>query len=138
VKKRKARAVRDASALTPHIVRKVTLSLFRRRNDYGDFDTSAVVRELAKFGVTNAKQFRLLMKKHRRSILAEEKRKMSRAETLHLLGEFHPAGIDVHANTSWFAVTGLVREAMGREFGWDEIYSEADSPEWEGVREDLP
>lgn len=123
----KARDRRDAQELDSRAVKKIVLSLFRRRNDYGDFDLSAVIRQLRGFGIQNIKQLRLLMKRHRRSILTEERRKMPRAETLHLLETFYPDGVDAHSNTSWFAVTGLVREAMGREFGWEDIYEESES-----------
>jgi hypothetical protein len=57
------------------------------------------------------------MKKHRRSILDEERTKVSRVETLHVLRQFDRRGIDARSNTSWYAIVGLVRQAMEREFG---------------------
>lgn len=59
------------------------------------------------------------MKRHRRALLREERTKMLRAQTLDLLagGGWH--GIDVHANTSWFAIGGLVRISMEHEFGFE-------------------
>ncbi|OEZ01262.1 hypothetical protein BIY45_07460 [Stenotrophomonas sp. BIIR7] len=121
-----ARARKDLQALDPPALRRVVLSLFRRRNDYGSFDVSGVINQLRGFGVENLKQFRLLMKKHRRSILVEERRKMPRAETLHLLETSYPNGVDSHSNTSWYAVTGLVRQALCREFGDDRVFPEAE------------
>lgn len=125
MRRQNARARKGALGLTPSLLRAVVISLFRRRNDYGNFDVSEVICQLRQFGVTDVRGLRLLMKKHRRSILADENRKMARAETLHLLDTFYPEGIDVHSNTSWFAVTGLAREAMGGEFGWWDVYSES-------------
>lgn len=49
------------------------------------------------FGITTVKRFRRLMKKHRRSILDEERTKMSRVETLHVLRQFDRRGIDAQA-----------------------------------------
>ncbi|MFG6109202.1 hypothetical protein [Stenotrophomonas nematodicola] len=95
------------------------LSLFRRKHDYGNFDLGELMPELEAFGITTVKRFRRLLKKHRRSILDEERTKMSRVETLHLLSQFDRRGIDAHSNTSWYAIVGLVRQAMEREFGWE-------------------
>lgn len=123
----KARARKDLQRLDPPALRRVVLSLFRRRNHYGSFDLSEVINQLRGFGVENLKQLRLLMKKHRRSILVEERRKMPSAETLHLLETFYPDGVDSHSNTSWYAVTGLVRQALCREFGDDRVFPEAEA-----------
>ncbi len=121
MKQRRARATADASPLTPGRIRKVALSVFPRRHDYGDFDLADLVDELAEFGITTVKALRLLMKKHRRHILVDERIKMPRGETLYLASEYHPAGVDLHSNTSWYAVPGLVRQAMEKEFGWDAV-----------------
>lgn len=121
MKRHKARAIVDASPLTPAGIRRVVLSVFPRRHDYGDFDLADLVTELAEFGIATVKPLRLLMKKHRRQILIDERVKMPRAETLYLASEYNPAGVDVHSNTSWYAVPGLVRQAMEKEFGWDAV-----------------
>ncbi|WP_313436979.1 hypothetical protein [Stenotrophomonas sp.] len=44
---------------------------------------------------------------------------MPRAQTLDLLGEWNRRGIDAHANTSYYAVGGLVRISMEHEFGFE-------------------
>ncbi|MET4571302.1 hypothetical protein ABIA68_000129 [Stenotrophomonas rhizophila] len=121
MKRQRARAIVDASPLTPAGIRRVVLSVFPRRHDYGDFDLADLVTELAEFGIATVKPLRLLMKKHRRQILIDERVKMPRAETLYLASEYNPAGVDVHSNTSWYAVPGLVRQAMEKEFGWDAV-----------------
>ena len=121
MKRLHARAVKEMEVVTPAGVRKMVLGLFHRRHDYGDFDLLEVVAELHKLGISTLKQLRLLLKRHRRSILRDEKRKMSRAETVHLLSQFDSRGIDSHTNTAWFAVPGVVREALEKEFGWEVV-----------------
>ena len=111
----------DAEKLAGQSLQKIVLSVFRKCHDYAGLDASELLSELEDFGITTNKSFRLLMKKHRRAILSDEKQKMLRAETLDLLRQFNPAGIDVHSNTSRFAVSGLVREALEKEFGWDAV-----------------
>ncbi|QGL89035.1 hypothetical protein K7565_11150 [Stenotrophomonas maltophilia] len=121
MKRLHARAVKEMEVVTPAGVRKMVLGLFHRRHDYGDFDLLEVVAELHQLGISTLKQLRLLLKRHRRSILRDEKRKMSRAETVHLLSQFDSRGIDSHTNTAWFAVPGVVREALEKEFGWEVV-----------------
>lgn len=116
-----ARARVGLEPVTTAAIEKIARGLFHRRHDYGDFDLTELLAELEGLGVSTIRQFRLLMKKHRRAILKDEREKMSRAETLYLLAEFGPQGIDVHTNTSWFALPGLVREALEKEFGWDTV-----------------
>lgn len=117
MKHRKSRDRADERDLDPMIIRKMVISLFHRRNDYGDASVSELVPELRRFGVTTQKQFRLLMKKHRRALRKDEERRMQRAETLYLAKELGWKGIDVHANKSWYAVSGLVRQALELEYG---------------------
>lgn len=117
MKPTRARARLDDSAISPEVIRNVVLSLFGRRHDYGDGSVSELVSELNRFGITTRKQFRLLMKKHRRVIREDEERKMPRPETLYLAKEFGWGGVDVHANKSWFAIPGLVRQALELEYG---------------------
>lgn len=121
MKKVRARAIKDMEEITPVVIRKVVLSLFCRRHDYGDFDLSEVVTELGQRGISTVKQLRLLLKKHRRSILNDERSRMARAETAYLISQFGSRGIDAHTNTAWFAIPGLVREALEKEFGWEVV-----------------
>lgn len=114
-----ARTRIDNTAVSPELIRKIVLSLFRRRNDYGSGSISELLPELSKFGITTVKQFRLLMKKHRRALREEEEIKMLRAETVYLAKELDWEGLDIHANKSWFSILGLVRRAMELEFGME-------------------
>lgn len=121
-----ARSIRDNEPLTSQYVRKVVLSLFTKNHDYAGCTAEDLLPELEDFGITTRKDFRLLMKRHRRALLIDEHQKMRRAETLGLRDEFRPEGIDVHRNTSRFAISGLVREALEKEFGWDAVLEAAE------------
>lgn len=114
-----SRAKIDLAPLTVKGLRKIVGSLFHRRHDYGDFEPEELLDELSRLGITTVKQFRLLMKKHRRAILRDERARMSRRKMLYLLDEFGPEGLDMHTNTAWFATAGLVRQALEKEFGWE-------------------
>lgn len=114
-----ARARLDAQVLTPGIIRTTVLSLFGRRHAYGDSDIAELIPEMARFGITTRKPFLRLMKKHRRALIEEARRKMPRAETVWHAAEFGPEGLDTHAGRSWYAITGQVRIAMQLEFGED-------------------
>jgi hypothetical protein len=116
-----SRAIIDMEPVTTAAIRNIVRGLFHRRHDYGDYDLTDVAAELEELGVSSIKQLRLLMKRHRRAILMDERGRMSRAETLYLLAEFGPQGVDAHTNTSWFAIPGLVREALEKEFGWERV-----------------
>jgi len=118
--RQRARARADQTPLSVAAIRKVVLSVHTRSHDYGDdADISELLPELAAFGITMVKPLRLLMKKHRRALLQEERTVMRRAETLHLRTEWRHGGIDVHANTSRYAIGGLVRTSMEHEFGFE-------------------
>lgn len=112
MRKIKPRVRVNAETLTGHSPQKIALSIFSKCHGYASVDAGELLSELEYFGITANESFRLLMKKHRRAILLEEKQNMLRAETLDLLRQFNPAGIDVYSNTSRFAVSSLVREAL--------------------------
>lgn len=113
----KARTKADSTALDSRSIRKISRTLFRRRNDYSLDSLDELPDELRRFGITTAKAFRLLMKKHRRSLLIDENVRMKRAEVIWLSREAGFGGIDTHAGKSWMAIPGLVRQAMELEFG---------------------
>lgn len=52
---------------------------------------------------------------------------MSRAEIAWPSNEFGAAGIDAFAGKSWFAIPGLVRQALEQEFGEAAAVYAADS-----------
>ena len=117
MKRISAREIAGAKPLNGEAIRRVVLPLFRRRNDYSSTTLDELPAELGKFGITTVKGLRLLMKRHRRSLLADENIRMSRAEISWLSNESGAAGIDAFAGKSWYAVPGLVRQAMELEFG---------------------
>lgn len=120
MKRLNARARADQAPLTVDSIRKVVLSMYHRRHDYWtDADIAELPPDLAAFNITTVKQLRLLMKRHRRALLQEERARMPRAQTLGLLAEYNSRGIDVHANTSFYAIGGLVRVSMELEFGFE-------------------
>jgi hypothetical protein len=120
MKRPNARAHADLAPLTVATIRKVVLSVYHRRHDYwNDADIAELLPELSAFNITTVKPLRLLLKRHRRALLREERTKMPRAQTLDLQTEGGWRGIDIHANTSWYAIGGLVRISMEHEFGFE-------------------
>lgn len=112
-----ARARADSRPLDASIIRKVVQPLFRCRNDYSLATFDELPCELGRFGISTVKHLRLLMKKHRRTLLAAENIRISRAEMRWLSQERSFGGLDTFAGKSWFALPGLIREAMVLEFG---------------------
>lgn len=112
-----ARELLDSAPLDSRSILKVVRPLFRRRNDYSQTTLDELPSELSRFGILTAKHLRLLMKKHRRALLVNEKIRMTRAEILWLHQEIGPVGLDMFSEKSWYAIPGLVRQAMELEFG---------------------
>ena len=115
----RARGKVDSVPLDAEMIRKTVQSLFRRRNDYSVETMDELPGELRKFGIVTVKDLRLLMKRNRRSLLIDENIHMNRAEVLWLLSDAGAAGLDTHAGKSWYAIPGLVRQAMELEFGYE-------------------
>ena len=111
------RQLAGSAPLNTRSILKVVRPLFRRRNDYSQATLDELPSELSRFGILTIKYLRLLMKKHRRALLVDEKIRMSRAETLWLHQEIGPLGLDMFSENSWYAIPGLVRQAMEFEFG---------------------
>ena len=78
------------------------------------------------FSITTGKDLRLLMKRERRALLIDENQRLRRVETLGIREDFGTVGVDVHRNISRFAVSGLVREALEKEFGGDAVLEAAE------------
>ncbi|KLI98989.1 hypothetical protein [Luteimonas sp. FCS-9] len=114
-----ARSKLDAAALDAEKIVRTVRPLFHRRNDYGRHTLDELPGELRRFGVVTVKALRMLMKRHRRTLLADEKVRMGRAELRWLSQELGGEGVDTYAGTSWRAIPGLVRQAMELEFGCD-------------------
>jgi len=117
MKHQTARERMNSVPLDHKSIRRIVRPLFRRRNDYSLRTMERLPDELRRFGIMTAKDLRLLMKRHRRSLLLDENRRMSRAETLYLSREAGFGGVDTFAGKSWYAIPGLVRSAMELEFG---------------------
>jgi len=117
VKKRSARARVDALPLDGASIRGIVRPVFRRRNDYNASALGELPAELRRFGIVTTKDLRLLMKKHRRTLVIDQNVRMSRAETLYLAQEAGFPGVDTFSGTCWLSLAGLVRSAMELEFG---------------------
>ena len=128
-KNQTARQRVDAAQLDPESIRRVVRPLFRRRNDYSSKTLDELGDELCKFGIATVKDLRLLMKRHRRSLLIEENMRMKRAEALYLAHEARFPGVDTFANKSWLAIPGLIRGALELEFGEEAAIYVADAPD---------
>jgi len=94
MKRPNARARADLAPLTVATIRKVVLSMYHRRHDYG---TDADIAEL----------------------LQVERVKMPRAQTLDMRAQGGRRGLDVLANASYYGIGGLVRISMEHEFGFE-------------------
>ncbi len=128
MKRQTARQRVDTAPLDSESIRRVVRPLFRRRNDYGSKALNELPEELRRFGIVTVRDFRLLMKRHRRSLLLDENVRMKRAEALYLAHEGRFGGIDTFANISWLSIPGLVRSAMELEFGEEAAIYVTDSP----------
>lgn len=126
MQRKSAGSVRDNEPLTSQYVRKVVLSIFTKNHDYAGCTAEDLLPELADFSITTRKDFRLLMKRQRRALLIDENQRLRRVETLGIREDFGTRGVDVHRNISRFAVSGLVREALEKEFGWDAVLEAAE------------
>lgn len=113
----RARAKADLAPLDARTIGMVVRPLFRRRNDYSQATLDELPSELSRFGVLTVKDLRLLMKKHRRTLLENEKTRMRGAEVSWLGQQADSADFDAFAGKSWYALPGLVRQAMELEFG---------------------
>lgn len=113
----RARAKADLAPLDARTIGMVVRPLFRRRNDYSQATLDELPSELSRFGVLTVKDLRLLMKKHRRTLLENEKTRMRHAEVSWLGQQADSAYFDAFAGRSWYALPGLVRQAMELEFG---------------------
>ena len=91
--------------------------LFPKRNEYGSGSYAELAPELARFGIRNLKEFRRLMKKHRRTLLADEKFVLSQAEIDYLRSDVWLQGISSFERKTWYAYPGLVRNALELEYG---------------------
>ena len=91
--------------------------LFPKRNDFGDASFDELVPELARFGVRTTGQFELLMKRHRRRLLAIDRSRMDEWHKEYYAKEFGANVKDAERRQYWFAYPALVRTAAELQWG---------------------
>lgn len=106
--------------LTAASVRKVMRSLFPKRNDYVTDPAlfEELLPELHAFGIRTHGDLRRLMARHRRTLLAEDRSRLTRREQRAYAEMFGTDFVrDAVRRQYWFAYPALVRNALEREFG---------------------
>lgn len=127
MKRLSARRRNSCRSLTGLLIYKTMKSLFPKKNDYGDRSFDELIPEVARFGVANVGQFRLLMMKHRRKLLRIDREKLRPNEIEFYRAELgHQFVTDAVRRQYWFSYQALIRNAIELEFGesaatYDEI-----------------
>lgn len=115
---RSARHTRMRLPLTEDSLRKTMRSLFPKRHDYGDLAFHELAQELGVRGINSGAGFSRLMKKHRKSLLAIDRSRLTEWEIPFFRKEFGEEFVDDALRRQyWFAFPALVRIAMDLEFG---------------------
>ncbi|MBW8811188.1 MAG: hypothetical protein JF591_20755 [Lysobacter sp.] len=114
-----ARTRKDLEPLSADIVRSTMRTLFPKRNDFSDpYQFDEVVSELARFDVNTRKAFRLLMCKHRRELLINDKARLPAAMVRYYRDEYGADYMkDRVRRRYWLSYPGLVRDAAELAFG---------------------
>ena len=116
--KQKARSKLDERDLDEKLVYRNLRSIFPKVNDYGNPDYKEELNELRLFGIKTNKQLRLLLKKHRKQILAIDKSPMDSKLAAFYKQELGKEEFREHIRKNyWFAYPGLLRLALELEFG---------------------
>jgi len=116
--KQKARSKLDERDLDEKLVYRNLRSIFPKVNDYGNPDYKEELIELRLFGIKTNKQLRLLLKKHRKQILAIDKSPMDSKLAAFYEQELGKEEFREHIRKNyWFAYPGLLRLALELEFG---------------------
>lgn len=107
-------------------LQKMMRSLFPKKNDCASMsDLAEVVGELNQFGISNRKELRLFLKRHRRWLLNTDKEPMDMVHQRFYrkdLGERE--FLDAMRRQYWFCYPALIRNAMEVECGEDyEVFS---------------
>ena len=92
--------------------------IFPKKNDYGTGSFDELVPELARFGIGTLGQFRSLMTKHRRAMLALDRSRLS-PRAIRECSEWYGEAFvkDAVRRQYFFAYPALVRTAAEMEFG---------------------
>jgi hypothetical protein len=112
-----AREKKRKAPLTGTAIHKVMRGLFPKRNDFSDASFDELVPELARFGVRTSGQVELLMKRHRRQLLAIDRSPMDEWHKEYYAKEFGANVKDAERRQYWFAYPALVRTAAELQWG---------------------
>lgn len=125
--KQRARKTIDQKTLDENLVYKNLKSLLPKINDYSkdEKDYTEILGELFEFKIKTNKDFRLLLKKHRKQLMMIDRSSM---DAYHQNMYREEMGADVFnermRRNYWFAYPALMRIAMKLEFGKEyEIYA---------------
>ncbi len=106
--------------LTAELIRKVMQGIFPRRNDYVEDMAlyEELLPELRRFGIADRGSLERLMKKHRQSLMADDRSPLATWEQRHFSEMFGAEFVrDAVRRQYWFAYPALVRNALESEFG---------------------
>jgi hypothetical protein len=115
-----ARRVLLDQPLSAENIRTTMRKIIPKRNDYvPDMELfEELLPELARFGITTRGQLKRLLTKHRRTLLADDRSRLSTVEQTHYCEWF---GAEHTKNAVkrqfWFAYPAFVRNALESEFG---------------------
>ncbi len=115
-----ARRVIDQGKLDEALIYKNLRAIFPKVNDYAPSDSgySEELNELRDFGVTTNKKLRLLLKKHRKSVIAIDKSPIDIYHQKMYAEEMGRNDFNDHMRKNyWFAYPGLLRIVLELEFG---------------------
>ncbi len=112
----------------------IAKALLPRRNDYSALSWDELLSEVARFGITTRGEFTRLLKRHRRALIAIDRKPPSPGDVAFFKQQYGDTYVrDRLRRQYWFAFQGLVRVAMELEFGeaaevWE---TSPDTPETE-------
>jgi hypothetical protein len=108
----------DRLPLTAHDLYKLMRKLFPKANDYAPFEGDPLIQELNHFGVNSRKQARLILKRHRRTVLNIDREPVIGMHERINAQVFGEDSARMFRRTSvWFAYPDLLRLALELEFG---------------------
>lgn len=108
----------DSQPVDAQHLHKLMRRLFPRKTKQHSFDGDELVQEFLRFGIRSRKQARLLLKKHRRSMIDIDREPLDgineRIQSSEFGEEFVP---NFRRTRLWFTHAGLARLALELEFG---------------------
>lgn len=126
MKRLSARAQVNQRRLSGDLIHKTMARIFPKKNDYGTASFDELVPELASLGIHTVGQFRSLMTKHRRRLLAIDRDRLAPWEVRYFSESFGEAFVkDATRRQYWFAYPALVRSAAELEFGDEAVIYES-------------